>query len=269
MRREKCIYKRMNLVIDIGNTRAKLFVFDGKRIVEQVFCDSDTLQAIDQLLLKYTFEQGIMSSVGRIGKEAEQRLNSLPFGITRLSNSTKLPIELQYKPLGSEVCSPMPPTMGADRIAALIGGISLHPDSPLLIVDAGTCVTYEVINDEGVYRGGNIAPGLTMRLNAMHEHTALLPLVCTEGETPDLGFDTETAMRSGATLGLQYEIEGYIEYWKQRYPGLRAVITGGNALTFNKKYEHLIERENNLVAIGLNAIILPKNTENISNNNEK
>lgn len=245
----------MNLIIDIGNTRAKLFVFDGKRPTEQVYCDSQTLCALDLLTKKYTFEKGIVSSVGHIGEEAEQRLQNLPFHIIRLDENTKLPINLLFKPLGSTKALPIPSTMGADRIAALVGGISLFPGRPILIIDAGTCVTYEIIDNEGIYRGGNIAPGLTMRLKAMHEHTELLPLVSTEGETPDAGFDTETAMRSGATLGLQYEIECYIETWRQKYPNLHVLYTGGNNLKFNEKFESIIDREDNLVAVGLNVII--------------
>lgn len=245
----------MNLIIDIGNTRAKLFVFEENRLIEQTFCDSQTLCALDQLLSKYTFQKGIISSVGHIGEEAENRLKNLPFDIIRLNEKTRLPFKLAYKPWGSDEILPIPPTMGTDRIAALIGGISLFPTKPLLIVDAGTCVTYEIIDNEGIYRGGNIAPGLTMRLKAMHEHTALLPLVSTDGDTPAVGFDTETAMRSGATLGLQYEIEGYIDTWKECYPELRVLFTGGNNIKFNKKFEPIINTESNLVAIGLNAII--------------
>lgn len=248
----------MNLIIDIGNTRAKLFVFDANQLVEQVFCDSETLYMLDQLTSKYAFRKGILSSVGHIGAEAEQRLSCLTFDFIRLDNSTHLPVELYFKPLGSTECTPIPPTMGADRIAALVGGMSLFPGKPLLIVDAGTCVTYEVIDNEGIYRGGNIAPGLTMRLKSMHEHTALLPLVTADGSTPDIGYDTDTAMRSGAVLGLQYEIEGYIELWKERYPDLHVLITGGNTFTFNKKYETTIELEENLVAVGLNAILSSK-----------
>lgn len=249
----------MNLVIDIGNTRAKLFVFDRESIIEQLFCDSQTLSALDQLTERFAFEKGILSSVGQIGEEAEARLRSLPFELIRLDNKTKLPISLQYKPYGSNTCIPMPATMGADRIAALVGGMSLYPGKPLLIVDAGTCVTYEIIDENGIYCGGNIAPGLTMRLQAMHEHTALLPLVSTDGDTPDLGFDTETAMRSGASLGLQYEIEGYISLWKKRYPEIQVLITGGNTFNFDKENETLIVKTENLVAHGLNAIMSANN----------
>lgn len=245
----------MNLIIDIGNTRAKLYVFEGKNLVEQTYCDNQTLDALDLLTKQYSLEKGIISSVGKIGNEAEQRLKDLPFEISYLNEQTELPIKLSYKPWGSNQCQPIPSTMGADRIAALVGGISLFPGKPLLIIDAGTCVTYEIIDECGDYRGGNIAPGLTMRLQSMHEHTALLPVVNTSGETPALGYDTETAMRSGATLGLTYEIEGYIGYWRKLYPGLNVLITGGNNLTFSNELEPIIKRESNLVAIGLNAII--------------
>lgn len=245
----------MKLIIDIGNTRAKLVVFNGNDIVEQVYSDSDTLSALDDLTLRYDFKKGILSTVAKIGEEAEQKLQSLSFPLVRLDNGTQLPVTLQWRKPGEKEIIPIPPAMGADRIAAIVGAICMMPNTPLLIVDAGTCVTYEVIDDEGYYMGGNIAPGLQMRLTAMHEHTALLPLVDGQGEVPELGYDTETCMRCGAAQGLHYEIEGYIRHWKARFPSLQVFVTGGNRMEFSTDIEPFVHHDNYLVPRGLNSII--------------
>jgi len=244
----------VNLIIDIGNTRAKLLIFDGNDIVGKFYSDSETLQTLDELTRQYTFEKGMLSTVAKIGEEAERRLQRLPFPLTRLSSSTALP-NLHYRPYGSDQCEPLPASLGADRIAAVVGAMSMLPEQPLLIVDAGTCVTYEFIDPEGYYLGGNIAPGLQMRLTAMHEHTALLPLVEAKGNVPAMGIDTETAMRCGVTHGLQYEIEGYIRLWRELFPALQVVITGGDTLTFNQEFGSIIHRDDNLVPRGLNVIL--------------
>ena len=245
----------MNLIIDIGNTRAKLVVFDNGNIVEQVYGSNRTLDALDEVVARYQFEKGILSSVVRLENEAEQRLQALPFPMVRLTHETPLPVPLLWRRRGHSECMTMPPTMGADRIAALVGAMVSLPKTPLLIVDAGTCVTYELVDDEGFYLGGNIAPGLQMRLLSMHEHTALLPIVDVQGDVPEVGYDTDTAMRSGAALGLQYEIEGYIRHWQACYPGLQVFLTGGDHSQFSEDIRPILHQDNFLVSKGLNATL--------------
>ena len=245
----------MNLIIDIGNTRAKLVVFDGGNIVEQVYGSNRTLDALDDVVGRYQFEKGILSTVVRLEDEAEQRLSTLPFPLVRLTNHTPLPVPFRWRPKGQTECMEIPDTMGADRIAAIVGAMVSLPGTPLLIVDAGTCVTYEIIDNEGYYLGGNIAPGLQMRLDAMHEHTSLLPIVSSQGETPEVGYDTDTAMRSGAALGLQYEIEGYIRHWRTCYPTLQVFLTGGDHSKFSEDIRPILHQDNYLVPKGLNATL--------------
>lgn len=252
----KTTRKSLNLIIDIGNTRAKMVVFDGQRIVDQIYGESQTLCAIDEVTSQYAITKAILSSVGQIGSEAEAKLKSLPYPILRLSNTTPLPVDLQWRPYGTTSCIDMPTSMGADRIAAIVGAMCMMPHTPLLIIDAGTCVTYEVIDDEGYYAGGNIAPGLQMRLASMHEHTALLPKVESQGEVPLLGHSTDTCMRSGAVLGLQYEIEGYINFWKGRFPALHVFLTGGDTKDFPTEGKDYIRIEPQLVTKGLNYILI-------------
>lgn len=245
----------MRLVIDIGNTRAKLVVFDKTEVIEQTYSDSNTLSALDDLKKRYALRKGILSTVTVLGEEAEKRLLQAGFPIIRLDAKTPLPCHLEWRKPGCQEPKPLPPTMGTDRIAAIVGAMAEMPDTPLLIIDAGTCITYEVVDEEGYYLGGNIAPGLKMRLKAMHEHTALLPEVQDNGETPLLGYNTETSMRNGAVQGLQYEVEGYIHRWRDTFPTLQVFLTGGSMISFDPDTEAIIHRNNYLVPCGLNSIL--------------
>ena len=245
----------MRLVIDIGNTRAKLVVFDGTEMVGQTYSDSCTLSGLDDLLARHTFRKGILGTVATLGTEAERRLRELPFPLVRLEAGTPLPFPLAWRRLGSRKVTPLPPTLGADRIAAIVGAMVQRPGTPLLIIDSGTCITYEVVDEEGYYLGGNIAPGLQMRLKAMHEHTALLPEVPEEGDSPLLGYDTETCMRSGVLQGLQYEIEGYIKSMRAKYPKLLVFLTGGDKINFDSKIKNIIFADKYIVPRGLNKIL--------------
>lgn len=248
----------MNLIVDIGNTRAKLAIFDQSELLLTAYSDNQTLSGMQELVQRYPVSRVIVSCVGTMGEQAAQALRQLGLPLVMLDADTPLPVRLVWMQPDTQQVSPLPATMGGDRIAALVGALSLWPGEPLLIVDAGTCVTYEVIDDEGRYLGGNIAPGVEMRLRSMHEHTALLPLVTGDGELPTIGRDTETCMRCGAVHGLAYEVEGYALHWRQRYPTLRVVLAGGTPLHLSIE----ATQEKNLVLKGLNAILSHLATQN-------
>lgn len=234
----------LDLIIDIGNTRAKLLAMSQGIPVDEQISDSEELVGLDDFVHRHNFEKGIVSTVSNVGEKALAALESLPFSILWLDSKTALPIPTSF-----------PESMGADRIAAIVGAMTLRPGTPLLIVDAGTCVTYEFIDDRGTYLGGNIAPGLRIRMLAMHEHTALLPLVEVNGDVPEIGYDTETAMRAGAVLGLKHEIEGYIRNYRNKHPKLEVFLTGGDEFKFNEDIEPIIHSDHYLVPRGLWSIL--------------
>ena len=156
----------------------------------------------------------------------------------------------------------------ADRLAAVMGAQSLLPHRTVLVIDAGTCITFDLLLSNGHYLGGNISPGLDMRLRAMHEFTARLPLISAEGENPDYGYDTITALRSGAKSGIRLEIMGYLAQVRAEYPDACAFLTGGNRFDFGISTEscnfadesdaiatdNRIFADEYLVARGLNAL---------------
>jgi type III pantothenate kinase len=125
----------------------------------------------------------------------------------------------------------------------------------VLVVDAGTAITYDVINDRGQYFGGNISPGIHMRYKALHEFTRKLPLIDMIGDYPQLGRNTRDAIISGVLQGIICEVEGTIDNFSKNFPELRVVITGGDAGFFDKKLKKTIFVVPNLVLLGLNSIL--------------
>lgn len=234
------------MIIDIGNTVAKLVAFDGDEPVEEIRTCNDSLSALGAFATKYAFTHGIVGTVKGLTAEAEEQLRSLKIPILRFSPQTPVPITNHYK---------SPETLGADRLAAAVGASSLKPGKDLLIIDAGTCVTYEVIDAKGNYWGGNIAPGMQMRLRSLNEFTAKLPLVSAEGDVPGMGYDTETAIRSGVLRGMKYEIEGYIRSMRRKYPHLLVFLTGGDKINFDTTIKSIIFADKFIVPRGLNKIL--------------
>ena len=196
----------MNLIIDIGNTVAKIAVFKDKDIVEILYDSNQTLECLSDICAKYAVEKAIVATVIDLNERVLAQLKSLPVSLLWLNEKTLLPVENLYE---------TPETLGYDRMAAVVGAYEQFPGKDILVIDAGTCITYEFIDAAGRYHGGNISPGVQMRFRALHEFTGRLPLVLREGRRLPLGSDTDTAMREGVLKGMEYEISGYITVMKQ------------------------------------------------------
>lgn len=236
----------MKLIIDIGNTVVKMVAFRGDEPVDEIRAESGELAGLCDFVKKYDFRRGIVGTVRNLLDSEEEALSRLPFPLLRLSPDTPVPITNRYR---------TPQTLGSDRLAAVIGASSLKPGHDLLIIDAGTCITYEVIDARGNYWGGNIAPGMQMRLRALHEFTGRLPLVEAEGDVPGMGYSTETAIRSGVLRGMKYEIEGYIKSMRSKFPNLLVFLTGGDRINFDTNIKNIIFTDRYIVPRGLNKIL--------------
>ena len=242
----------MYLTIDAGNTRTKVSVFtiDGI-IMESFIVPANQLDPILEIIHQYPIHDVIISTTG----QRDWDLSAL--GITgkniELSFETRLPIEIVYS---------TPETLGRDRMAAACGAFSLFPGKNCLVIDACTCITMDVLLGSGVYLGGNIAPGLRMRLTAMHEYTAKLPLV--EPGWPDLAFGNSTlhALQNGAGLGIIMEIEGLFHRAKDAFGEVSIVMTGGDSGFLAERLESQIFVTPELVAHGLFQIL----SFNVKNN---
>ena len=236
----------MNLIIDIGNTSAKLAVFSQEKIMEMVRCSNRTLEGLSSLCDRFPIKQGIVSTVVSLDEEILKQLEALPFPIQMFTHKTPIPIQNQYE---------TPHTLGVDRLAAVVEAHSAQPGHPKLVIDAGTCITIDFIDEHGRYKGGNISPGIDMRLDALHTYTSKLPKIGREGEIPPLGKNTETAIRSGVIRGIEHEINGYIQQFQKIYPSLLVFLTGRIEISFETKLKSVIFADSFLVLKGLNRIL--------------
>lgn len=236
----------MNLCIDQGNSSTKVGVFDQSKLVECFSFKKFDKAAIMNLYERFDIDACILSSVITENPELINELQNNTRFLIELSHNTPIPIENQYE---------TPETLGKDRLAAVVGAVFLKPESDILVVDAGTAITYDFIDSNQVYHGGNIAPGLNLRLRSLHEFTQKLPLVEAKIESPLLGNNTQSAMISGALHGIVFEIDGYINALKINYPQLSTFLTGGSTFYFDTKLKNAIFAERNLVLIGLNRIL--------------
>jgi type III pantothenate kinase len=234
----------MNIVIDVGNTRLKAGIFSQEKLEEKISFDSK--EHLQEFLHQKSFENALISSVGITPAEIVPWVN-----VTEkkwvLSPLLSLPIQNLYA---------TPETLGADRIAAVCGALSLFPEKNCLVIDAGSCITYDLVDQQGNYWGGSISPGLEMRLKAMHTFTARLPLVKLNKQVNLIGDTTERCLQSGALFGVLTEIEGIIEKYRANYPELKVIMCGGDASLFENQLKPTIFAAPDLVLKGLNRILL-------------
>ena len=236
----------LNLIIDIGNNSAKFFLFKGEQIILHTRKSNSSFDIIDEWNRLYEIEKVIISSVIAESDELTKQISKLQCPVVKFNNSLPLPLEISYK---------TPGTLGCDRMAAAIGAWTEAPGRNILVIDAGSAITVDFVSKEGKYNGGNIAPGIKMRLRALHEFTDRLPLVDKEGDVPTIGYDTETAIRSGVITGICHEIDGYINEFKQKYCDVLVFLTGGDEKPLKNRIKNCIFADKYLVAKGLNRIL--------------
>jgi len=236
----------MNLIIDEGNTRIKLAVFNKDHLVEiQLSTIESCEEKLNEMLLKYRFHSLIISSVtDKILRFVDHLSISNKFV---LSNTTPVPFKNLYN---------TPKTLGVDRIALTTAACVKYPKQNTLIIDAGTCVTYDFINNEGAYLGGAIAPGLAMRYKSMHVFTQKLPLLEPKAQSVFfLGTTTEESIHSGVLNGMAFEIDGMIKSYQQKYGYINVILTGGDADFLCKQLKNSIFVNPNFLLEGLNEVL--------------
>ncbi|MDX2414595.1 MAG: type III pantothenate kinase [Bacteroidales bacterium] len=236
----------MNLAIDIGNSFYKLGIFDGDHKVFVTRTPELTIDFLNELNLKYNIEKLIYSSVKGNDKVLESLNSKRDIIVLEVNALCNLPFSIEYL---------SPDTLGSDRLAAVAGAYNKFKDSNVLIIDAGTAVTYDLLLAKGVYKGGNISPGLSMRFKALNTFTGKLPLVIPDYKYDMIGNNTVEAIRTGVQQGLIYEINEYIRNFKIGYKDLEIVITGGDGEFISDKVEYPLEFIEDLVIEGLNYIL--------------
>jgi len=235
----------MNLTLDIGNSGAKMVVFEGKTKVSSARLKEFDRESFEKIISGFVFDKAIISSVGVTPEFVTEILSSRGVFIHTLSYKSKLPFEIQYK---------TPETLGSDRIAALAGAFNFFPNENILVIDAGTAITYDFLI-KNVYKGGNISPGIDVRLKALHNFTDRLPLASFKENFDSPGQTTHDAILSGVVNGVVYEINEYIRTFKKEHKNNKIILTGGNSEYIDTKLNNQVMRIPNLINEGLNFIL--------------
>ncbi|RKF04413.1 type III pantothenate kinase [Tenacibaculum lutimaris] len=242
----------MNLIIDVGNTRVKVAVNEIDTIKEVfVFEKEKIITELKKIVSKFSVSNAIVSSVASFTEKEQQEITTLLKPIF-LTSDTKVPFVNKYK---------TPKTLGVDRIALASAAVKMYPNKNVLVLDAGTCITYDFVTKKGEYLGGAISPGIQMRYKALHEFTAKLPLLEPSKLESFIGVDTNTSIHSGVINGISKEIDGIIKQYQKKYSDLTVVLTGGDTYFLSKQLKSVIFAHPNFVLEGLHTIL----THNLAN----
>ncbi len=236
----------MQLCIDAGNTHIKYAIFKKRRMVHKTISDTFDLTILRGLLDTYLPKRAIISSVRPLPKQWTKHLQKV-VPTTILSYKTPLLLKLDYK---------TPETLGSDRIAAAVGAWHHFKSQNMLIVNAGTCVTFDIVTEKGVYKGGAIAPGIEIRYKALHHFTAKLPFVTQRAPVRITGKSTAESINAGVLNHLCFEVEGAILFYAKHFKNLKVALTGGSSSFLAKRLKSSIFAAPDLVLNGLNEILL-------------
>ena len=236
----------MDLVLDFGNTNKKIALFDEGRLLCVQSHKRITIKLLRNLETHYPgISSCILSSVVHVPVSL-QRFLERHFRLLLLDENTLVPVRNRYL---------SPETLGKDRLAAAVAGYHEFPGQPVLVINAGTAITYDLVTAEGDYTGGSITPGMNMRFKALHTFTRKLPLVSYRETGPGPGNDTESSLLTGVVNGIVAEMEGISKAWEQEYPGLKIILSGGDMNYFVNRLKINIFAIPNIVIHGLHQIL--------------
>ncbi|HQV34697.1 MAG TPA: type III pantothenate kinase [Flavobacterium sp.] len=234
----------MLLAIDVGNTRIKGAVYERNTLINQfVFSSVEVKNNIENILEKNPKITDLI--VSSVGNENSIVFNSFSerISIHFVSHQDIFPFQNKYA---------TPTTLGIDRMVLASGATLLFPKKNKLVIDAGTCVTYDFIDDENRYWGGAISPGLRLRYESLHQFTAKLPLLTLEEPLNFIGNSTNQSIHSGVVNGLIHEIDGFIEQYKNKNENFTIILTGGDAEFLAKRLKNTIFANSNFLLESLN-----------------
>lgn len=236
----------MLLAIDVGNTRIKVAVFEKDSLLQkEVFLKEEAEKKIENIFQKFPeIENSVFSSVGKLDETVVELLvqNSK---LTVVSADTLFPFENKYE---------TPKTLGVDRMVLASGATLLYPNQNRLVIDAGTCITYDFINVNNQYLGGAISPGFRLRYESLHNYTAKLPLLTLEQPEHFIGNSTKQSIHSGVVNGIVNEIEGFVNRYREQYQHLTVILTGGDADFLAENIKNTIFANPNFLLESLNHL---------------
>lgn len=235
----------MILAIDIGNTRVKAAVFEKDIMLDFMRTEGRLARVYlkDFIKKRWGITDIVVSSVAGNGRWDDFLLETkLP--VHRISHQSSFPFVNTYA---------TPETLGIDRMVLSAGAVLQYPDTDRLVIDAGTCITYDFINASNHYLGGAISPGIRMRYESMNRFTAKLPLLPTGSPDHYIGDSTAASMHSGVICGIANEIDGFIETYKAQYPNIIIILTGGDTDFLAKRLKNTIFANSNFLLESLNS----------------
>jgi type III pantothenate kinase len=235
----------MNLIVDIGNTSTKLAVYKGDKKISVSRINELSCEELEKELRGYKIKKAILSSVKKLAPFiTDLFFTNIPF-VHVLSYKSRLPFRIGYE---------TPETLGTDRIAASAGAYNLFPGAEILIIDAGSAITFDFLSGD-LYKGGNISPGIEMRFKALNKFTGKLPLVIPTDNYSFPGRNTSDAITAGVIAGVTYEINEYIRTFEKKRIDFKVILTGGDSGYLKDKINHQFTYLPDIVIDGLNYIL--------------
>ena len=236
---------KLNLVIDLGNSSLKVALFDKNLMISKFIYTNQSLSIISDLFKNNVINNSLISNVSTIDKNILDflKINS---NLISINESTDLPFINLYKTKN---------TLGHDRIALVSAAAIDFPDQNILIIDAGTCITYDFKNTKNEYLGGGISPGIQMRFKSLNSQTSKLPLSTINLDYKLIGDDTNSSINSGVVHGVISEINGIINQYQERFKNIKIILTGGDSNFLLKKIKNTIFADQNFLLKGLNYLL--------------
>ncbi|WP_298516962.1 type III pantothenate kinase [uncultured Kordia sp.] len=238
----------MNLIVDAGNTYVKVAVFQEDKMLSHESFKKELFQKkIEKILQEYTeIDKMITSSVTKLSEATKKFLKTLSIEVHKLTHKTNVPFQNNYA---------TPETLGVDRIALVVAAVTQYPKQNVLVIDAGTCITYDFKTEKEIYLGGGISPGLQLRYKTLNLLTANLPLLAPKMPESYIGDCTETAIHSGVSVGVITEIDGIIDRYKEQFKDLTVILTGGDTNFLAKRLKNTIFANSKFLLQGLNNVL--------------
>jgi type III pantothenate kinase len=235
----------MNLIFDIGNTSTKLAVYKGRKCKFVARINELSCEELQKHLSGITIKRAIVSSVKKLPPFITDLLIADIKEVHILSHKSKFPFKIKYE---------TPETLGTDRIAAVAGAYYYYGGKKVLIIDAGTAITFDYLSGNS-YKGGNISPGIDMRFKALNKFTGKLPLINKTSDFSFPGRNTTDAILAGVIDGVTFEINEYIRTFKKEHKNNKVIITGGDGLFLKERLSCKTDYMPDIVIDGLNYIL--------------
>ena len=235
----------MNLVLDVGNSLLKIALFEKSELIQKFKFSENYRRNIEDIISKYKVTHSIISNVGRIDDSIINILKEST-NLLLVSNQLKIPFKNLYKSKN---------TLGQDRLALDSAAAFNFPNENVLIVDIGSCITYDFKNNNNEYLGGGISPGISMRFKSLNTFTSNLPLIDFDSIYQLIGNNTKNSITSGVVNGTISEINGIIQQYREEFKNIRIILTGGDSNFLLKRIKNTIFADRNFLLIGLNKLL--------------